>query len=127
MADKYNGWTNYETWNVALWLDNDEDAQNQWTERAKEVWEEAEARQYATRDQAATYQLAEELNECIAGALPPDLDGMYADLLNAALSEVNWDEIAGHYIEEVDKEEDTEEELAADAGPDLGIRHPDRE
>ena len=19
----YNGWTNYETWNVALWLDND--------------------------------------------------------------------------------------------------------
>ena len=23
-AMSYNGWTNYETWNVALWMDNDE-------------------------------------------------------------------------------------------------------
>jgi hypothetical protein len=24
MADTYNGWKNYATWNVALWLGNDE-------------------------------------------------------------------------------------------------------
>jgi len=24
MTKKYNGYTNYETWNVALWIDNDQ-------------------------------------------------------------------------------------------------------
>jgi len=38
----------------------------------------------------------------------PTVTGMYADLLNASLSSVNWHEIAEHFIEEVDKDEEDE-------------------
>jgi hypothetical protein len=24
MCNEYNGWSNYQTWNVMLWLDNDQ-------------------------------------------------------------------------------------------------------
>lgn len=30
----YNGWTNYETWCVSLWLDNDSGSYDHWRERA---------------------------------------------------------------------------------------------
>lgn len=39
---KYNGWTNYETWNVALWLDNEEGSYNYWRETAQEIYDESE-------------------------------------------------------------------------------------
>ncbi len=26
MTEKYNGWTNWQTWNTVLWMDNDESA-----------------------------------------------------------------------------------------------------
>ena len=37
----YNGWTNYETWCVNLWLDNDEGTQNMVREWARECYEDA--------------------------------------------------------------------------------------
>lgn len=106
---RYNGWTNYETWNVALWLGNDQGSYNYWNGVAQECWDEAEAEKSFTRDERAALDLADRLkDELNEGA--PDLDGCYADLLNAALSEVNWYEIAEHYIAEADKSAADEDE-----------------
>lgn len=41
MAD-YNGWANYQTWNVALWIQNDEGLYN----LAKEIAESKYSRPY---------------------------------------------------------------------------------
>ncbi len=39
----YNGWKNYETWSVKLWIDNDQGSEQYWNEVAQEVWEESAA------------------------------------------------------------------------------------
>jgi hypothetical protein len=38
------------------------------------------------------------------------ISGVFADLINAAISEVDWHEIAGHYIEDVDKDAESQTE-----------------
>ena len=90
---RYNGWTNYETWNVALWMDNDAGAQGYWTERAREVYESAEPKYSLSKKDIAASELADEI-QAQHDENAPSLDGPYADLLSAALSSVNWREIA---------------------------------
>ena len=100
---EYNGWTNYETWNVALWIDNDQGSYNHWRAAAQEAWDEAEPTKTWTREESARFKLSEQLKDDIAVENQPELEGCYGDLLSAALSEVNWDEIAEHMIEDVEK------------------------
>jgi len=95
----YNGWTNYETWVVNLWMDNsgtDMDAQ------AREMVQ-------ASLDDGNTGDdVRSEAVTTLAGMLHIDHDeatyevaGVFADLLRAALCKVNWREIAQHYVDEV--------------------------
>ena len=108
---KYNGWTNYETWNVALWLGNDAGSEEYWNERAQEAYDQASAEKTWTREENAAIWLRHILKGEIEDSAQDMLEAanqsasMFADLLNGALSEVNWHEIAEHYIENVDKEE----------------------
>ena len=93
MTDTYNGWTNYETWCAALWADND--SNGYWSRTAQEI-----LRQQNNDKGDATYELSLLLKDQ-HDELMPVVEGLYADLLGASMSRINWHEIAGHYIDEV--------------------------
>lgn len=115
MSEKYNGWTNYETWAVKLWIDNEEFTQRYWEKSAKKAWREADATENWTRTESAIFTLADQLKDEITDPDACELLGqsnLYTDLLNAALSEVNWQEIAGNMLEGIAVEEESEEEEA---------------
>ena len=104
---RYNGWTNYETWNCALWIDNSGD-QQYWSEAASECLGDASSDAVFTRSERASFVLADRLKESFeeaAGQWMPDQASFFADMLNASLSSVNWQEIASHYIDEIEQDE----------------------
>lgn len=99
MSDKkYNGWTNYETWAVALWIDNEEGSYHERRgicRRAKDSCDAARALKAWVEEQA------------------PDLGAsLFSDLLGAALSEVDWYEIAEAWYQEEHEDDEPEEEEA---------------
>lgn len=110
-GNTYNGWTNYETWAVKLWMDNDYGSYRYWESEAQDAWDGAEADGTFTRKERAAIDLADRLKDQWEEGNP--LSGQasaYSDLLNAALSEVNWDEIARNMLEEYEEEPEEEEE-----------------
>lgn len=108
---RYNGWANYETWAVKLWIDNEEPSYRHALSLATEHYSDASADKTFSRAERARFALAEALKEEFEDGNPlAGETNAYSDLLSAALSEVDWDEIAEAYIEEVQEEIDEEDE-----------------
>jgi hypothetical protein len=101
MADHYNGWTNYETWNLKLWIDNDQGLYGHWQEAAQTAFDATDDDDdSATRKAEAAEALAEQI-ESDTREQAPECAGFYGDVLSAAIGAVDYREIAESLIEEV--------------------------
>ena len=111
-AKTYNGWTNYQTWAVKLWLDNDEATQHLQADLLDEakntvfrlgvlyVRVNNTGQEIWTRAQATRFTLADLLKQFVEDKSPADEEQptMYTDLLRSAIDAVNFEEIAAHII-----------------------------
>jgi hypothetical protein len=97
----YNGWTNYETWLVNLWLDNDQGTQEAIREMAQDCRDNPPSGFSHDPNAAVPFALRERIKDYVE-ELVGEHEGLVADLIGAALAEVNYSEIAEHYLSDLD-------------------------
>ena len=95
----YNGWTNYETWAVGMYLDGNYTGEGtylyvveqvrSWIDDGRQRWSIADGLEAFVRDDLA-------YDEDSEGFTPNPLA---SDLLGASLSSVNWYELADAWID----------------------------
>ncbi len=91
---KYNGWVNYETWLVNLWFDNDQGTYEM-------------IQEFAIEEARSIIEISDYLKNMVEEESPTLDNGLYCDLMTAAISEVDFYEIAEQHWNDT-KEERTE-------------------
>ena len=102
MSEKYNGWTNYETWLVNLWIDNDQGLYEDAKDQAREGLRRGNSARKIGED------FGDQLETSLRDSNQWPEAGMIADIIATFWHEIDWEEIAEHWVEGM--EEDAEEE-----------------
>jgi hypothetical protein len=92
----YNGWKNYPTWAVNLWLNDNEGIYSATVQLVSgAVWASEHS------DTPKRVLVADTLKAWVRDDLAPDLGASFAaDLLGYALDSVDWFEIADAWLED---------------------------
>ena len=94
--EKYQRWANYQTWNVKLWIDNDEELQRRFEIEATYLKNSFNDKNKHIRVLSESIQNFVEKSNPLNDKEPT----MYSDVLINALAWVNYREIAEAYLEE---------------------------
>ena len=110
MCSEYNGWRNYETWNMSLWLNNDSGFYEVADETVKDIVEsESPNEGYANIDKDdITYKVSSWLEQYANAMWMDDFQscnfkhsyGPLGDIANAAWNEIVWYDIAKHIVDD---------------------------
>ncbi len=94
----YNGWANYPTWNVKLWIDNDQGLASYANEIA--------AASRNNGPMAIGEAVRDALDELFSTNMPTS--GFVADIWDWAWGQIDWREIGESLLEDLPEDEDEE-------------------
>jgi hypothetical protein len=82
--EKYNGWKNYETWSIALFIDDDQGLQEEFYEQVKEY----------KKGKLELYEINDWMKDWVYDWMGvEDLNAYQQQMINASLEEVDYREI----------------------------------
>ena len=102
---EYNGWVNYETWAMNLWIENDPGTQDE----MREICQNAVDREESVED---AIHAARSVLEDTWEERKPDLGAtVWSDFVTTSFGEVHWYDIVEDVVKELWEEKPKEEEL----------------
>ena len=109
MSENSNDEMNYETWCLLNWLVNEEASHALWRQAAREHLRDAAN---TTNSEEYTWAVAREATCTLSRRLAASVNyenpfpraSAYWDLLNTALSKIDWQAIAEQFLEEIRRE-----------------------